>query len=78
MYLELVGDNDIILSYAQDVEGAFSIPPFVTIIGYEAFRGSKITKVHIPSSVKITHGSVFSDCQLLEDVSIEAGLLQIV
>lgn len=49
----------------------------VTQIGWASFRGSSITKVTIPSTIKSIKGNAFSWCQNLKEAIVEEGIKEL-
>ena len=52
----------------------FSIPKTVTEIGEQAFFGSAVTSITIPSNVKSIRKMAFGGCSVLESVEIQNGV----
>ena len=66
-------DRTTIVAYPS-ASGELTINTSITRIADEAFNGSEITSVTIPSSVTEIGWSVFSSCEYLETVDIKANI----
>lgn len=58
----------------NNISGELVIPSGVKKIGKQAFKNSNITKVKIPSTVKVIDRAAFEKCANLKEVEIEEGL----
>lgn len=69
----LVNDGAII-AYANASGSEYTIPDYVTSVGEDAFNGSRISSVAIPSSVITIDGYAFSCCSQLSNVQIGSNV----
>lgn len=69
-----VGDNVFANSkYLTEL----NLPEGLETIGESAFRGSKITELDLPSSLKLIDVAAFQDCSALEEVHFSESLTEI-
>ena len=81
----LVSDNGILYSrdrktlvkYPSGRSGVFVVPDTVQDLGYEAFAGSKVTRVELPDSITSIGLYEFSNCTSLTSVVIGKGVTSI-
>ena len=75
----LIINGTTLLAYAVANQAtSYSIPDWVTSIGYNAFRdGSSLTSITIPEGVTSIGGSAFSGCSSLTSITIPEGVTSI-
>ena len=66
-------DGTTLAHFPQGMKGEYTVPEGVTCIGDEAFMGSKLTKVHLPSTLTKFGEAVFISTAL-EEVIIPEGV----
>ena len=62
--------RSVLISVPGGTEGAFTVPDSVVEIGRDAFRGSRLTSVVIPATVRSIDVAAFKDCRELRSVTI--------
>lgn len=64
-----------LLKYCSNLK-SFMLPPYVTEIAFEAFRGTAIEEMIIPKYVEYMQQSIFSGCPNLKKVGFESGRMK--
>jgi len=64
-----------LLKYCSNLK-SFILPPYVTEISFEAFRGTAIEEMTIPKYVEHIQQAVFSGCPNLKKVEFESGRMK--
>lgn len=64
-------------AFAKDEQGAITdivLPKYLVEIGEEAFKGSDVTSILMPNSVKNLGTHAFEDCKKLKEVTLSSSL----
>lgn len=64
-----------LLKYCSNLK-SFILPPYVTEIAFEAFRGTAIEEMTIPKYVEHIQQAIFSGCPNLKKVEFESGRMK--
>ena len=57
--------------------GEVTVPEGIVELGESAFAGTGVTKVHLPETLKEIRSYCFSDCPVLEEITLPASLTEL-